>query len=242
MRPGARQRFIRHGRWSSLLVNQILPRRHFMIDLHYWPTPNGWKISIMLEECGLPYNLKPVNIGTGEQFKPEFLKISPNNRMPAIVDHEPPGGGDLRGKYEVLQWVNWQMGGLGPMAGQANHFNMYAPQFNPPEALKYGQDRYSNEVNRLFGVLNKRLADRPFVAGDFSIADMAIWPWVVGFKNFGQKLEDFPALHKWFEEAVGKRPAVVKGKAVGAELRQTPGINTDEQRKILFGQTASVVR
>ena len=144
-----------------------------MIDLHYWPTPNGFKITIMLEECGLPYKIVPVNIGTGEQFKPEFLKISPNNRMPAIVDHEPPGGGapvsvfesgailqylaeksgkflpkDLRGKYEVLQWVNWQMGGLGPMAGQANHFNMYAPQFNPVEQLKYGQDRYSNEVNR----------------------------------------------------------------------------------------------
>jgi GSH-dependent disulfide-bond oxidoreductase len=208
-----------------------------MIDLYYWPTPNGWKISIMLEECGLPYKLIPVNIGTGEQFKPDFLKISPNNRMPAIVDHDPPGGGapvsvfesgailqylaekagkflpkDLRGKYEVLQWVNWQMGGLGPMAGQANHFNMYAPQFNPPEALKYGQDRYSNEA------------------------------WVVGFKNFGQKLEDFPDLQKWFEDTMGKRPAVVKGKAVGAELRQTPGINTDEQRKILFGQTASVVR
>jgi len=238
-----------------------------MIDLHYWPTPNGWKISIMLEECGLPYKLMPVNIGTGEQFKPEFLKISPNNRMPAIVDDDPPGGGapvavfesgailqylaekagkflpkDLRGKYEVLQWVNWQMGGLGPMAGQANHFNVYAPQFNPPEALTYGQARYTNEVNRLFGVLNKRLADRPYVAGDYSIADMAIWPWVVGFKNFGQKLEDFPNLKKWFEDAVGKRPAVVKGKAVGAELRQTPGINTDEQRKVLFGQTASVVR
>jgi GSH-dependent disulfide-bond oxidoreductase len=238
-----------------------------MIDLHYWPTPNGWKISIMLEECGLPYKLMPVNIGTGEQFKPEFLKISPNNRMPAIVDDDPPGGGtpvavfesgailqylaekagkflpkDLRGKYEVLQWVNWQMGGLGPMAGQANHFNVYAPQFNPPEALTYGQARYTNEVNRLFGVLNKRLADRPYVAGDYSIADMAIWPWVVGFKNFGQKLEDFPNLKKWFEEAVGKRPAVVKGKAVGAELRQTPGINTEEQRKVLFGQTASVVR
>lgn len=237
-----------------------------MIDLHYWPTPNGWKISIMLEECGLPYRLVPVNIGTGEQFKPEFLAISPNNRMPAIVDHEPPGGGkpvavfesgailqylaekagkflpkDLRGKYEVLQWVNWQMGGLGPMAGQANHFNMYAPQFNPPEQLAYGQARYSNEVNRLFGVLNKRLADRSFVAGDYSIADMAIWPWVVGFKNFGQKLEDFPNLHKWFDET-GKRPAVVKGKATGADLRPTPGINTEEQRKILFGQTATVVR
>ena len=238
-----------------------------MIDLYTWTKPNGRKASIALEEFGLPYTVHAVDIGKDEQFKPEFLKISPNNRMPAIVDHEPPGGGapvsvfesgailqylaekagkflpkEVRGKYEVLQWVNWQMGGLGPMAGQANHFNMYAPQFNPTEALKYGQDRYSNEVNRLFGVLNKRLADRPFVAGDFSIADMAIWPWVVGFKNFGQKLEDFPALHKWFEEAVGKRPAVVKGKAVGAELRQTPGINTDEQRKILFGQTASVVR
>ena len=238
-----------------------------MIDLHYWPTPNGWKISIMLEECGQPYKLVPVNIGTGEQFKPDFLKISPNNRMPAIVDDEQPGGGaavsvfesgailqylaekagkflpkDLRGKYETLQWVNWQMGGLGPMAGQANHFNVYAPQFNPPEALKYGQDRYTNEVNRLFGVLNKRLSDHTYVAGDFSIADMAIWPWCVGFKNFGQKLEDFPHLKRWFEQSVGQRPGVVKGKAVGAKLRQTPGINTDEQRKVLFGQTAAVVR
>ena len=238
-----------------------------MIDLYYWPTPNGWKISIMLEECGLPYNLVPVNIGTGEQFKPDFLKISPNNRMPAIVDHDPPGGGaplsvfesgailqylaektgkflpkDLRGKYETLQWVNWQMGGLGPMAGQANHFNVYAPQFNPVDKLEYGQARYSKEVNRLFGVLNKRLADREFIAGDFSIADMASWPWVVGFKNFNQKLEDFPNLQRWFEKSVGERPAVVKGKAVGAELRQVPGINTDEQRKILFGQTAQVVR
>ena len=238
-----------------------------MIDLYYWPTPNGWKISIMLEECGLPYNLVPVNIGTGEQFKPDFLRISPNNRMPAIVDHDPPGGGapvsvfesgailqylaektgkflpkDLRGKYETLQWVNWQMGGLGPMAGQANHFNVYAPQFNPVDKLEYGQQRYSNEVNRLFGVMNKRLADREFLAGAFSIADMASWPWVVGFKNFNQKLEDFPHLQRWFEKSVGGRPAVVKGKAVGAELRQTPGINTDEQRKILFGQTAQVVR
>lgn len=238
-----------------------------MIDLYYWPTPNGFKITIMLEECGLPYRIVPVNIGTGEQFKPDFLKISPNNRMPAIVDNEPPGGGEpvsvfesgailqylaektgmflpreLRGKFEVLQWVNWQMGGLGPMAGQANHFNIYAPQFNPVEALTYGQQRYSNEVNRLFGVLDKRLADREFVAGHYSIADMAIWPWVVGFKNFGQKLEDFPNLQRWFEKSVGERPAVVKGKAVGLELRPKPGINTDEQRRILFGQTAQVVR
>lgn len=238
-----------------------------MIDVYYWPTPNGWKISIMLEECGLPYKLVPVNIGTGEQFKLDFLKISPNNRMPAIVDDDPPGGGaavsvfesgailqylaekagkflptDLRGKYEVLQWVNWQMGGLGPMAGQANHFRMYAPQFNPVEQLKYGQDRYTNEVNRLFGVLNKRLADREFVAGALSIADMAIWPWIVGFKNFGQNLDDFAHLKRWFEESMGKRPAVIKGKAVGAELRPAPGINTEEQRKVLFGQTAAVVR
>ena len=238
-----------------------------MIDVYYWPTPNGWKISIMLEECGLPYKLVPVNIGTGEQFKPDFLKISPNNRMPAIVDDDPPGGGapvsvfesgailqylaektgkflptDLRGKYEVLQWVNWQMGGLGPMAGQANHFRMYAPQFNAVELLKYGQDRYTNEVNRLFGVLNKRLADREFVAGALSIADMAIWPWIVGFKNFGQNLDDFVHLKRWFEESMGKRPAVIKGKAAGAELRPAPGINTEEQRKVLFGQTAAVVR
>ena len=238
-----------------------------MIDLYTWTTPNGRKASIMLEEVGLPYETHAVDIGKDEQFRPEFLKISPNNRMPAIVDHDPPGSGapiavfesgailqylaektgkflpkDVRGKYEVLQWVNWQMGGLGPMAGQANHFRMYAPQFNPVDKLEYGQQRYSNEVNRLFGVLNKRLAGREFIAGAFSIADMASWPWVVGFKNFSQKLEDFPDLQRWFEKSVGERPAVVKGKAVGADLRPAPGINTDEQRKILFGQTASVVR
>ncbi len=238
-----------------------------MIDLYYWPTPNGFKITIMLEECGLAYKLVPIDIGKGEQFKPDFLKISPNNRMPAIVDHEAPGGGtpvsvfesgailqylaektgkflpkDLRAKYEVLQWLNWQMGGLGPMAGQANHFNVYAPQFNPPEALTYGQARYSNEVNRLFGVLNKRLADREFVAGALSIADFAIWPWCVGFKNFRQNMDDFPNLKRWFEKSMGERPAVKKGRAVGAELRATPGINTEEQRRVLFGQTAAVVR
>jgi GST-like protein len=238
-----------------------------MIDVYYWPTPNGFKISIMLEECGLPYRILPVNIGTGEQFKPEFLKISPNNRMPAIVDDEPPGGGapvavfesgailqylaektgkflpsDLRGRYEVLQWVNWQMGGLGPMAGQANHFNVYAPQFTPVDALKYGQDRYSNEVNRLFGVLNKRLADREFVAGEISIADFAIWPWLIGFKNFRQNIDDFPNVKRYFEKTMGERPAVQKGRKVGAELRATPGIHTEEQRRILFGQTAAVVK
>jgi GST-like protein len=254
--------------WTIANGKSIIPAQETpMIDVHYWPTPNGFKITIMLEECGLPYKVVPVNIGTGEQFKPEFLKISPNNRMPAIVDRDPPGGGepvavfesgailqylaektgkflpkDLRGKYEVLQWVNWQMGGLGPMAGQANHFNMYAPQFNPVEGLKYGQDRYTNEVNRLFGVLNKRLADRDFVAGAISIADFAIWPWLVGFKNFGQNIADFPDLNRYFEETMGKRPAVLKGKTVGLDLRPKPGIHSEEQRKILFGQTASVVR
>ena len=238
-----------------------------MIDLYYWPTPNGWKISIMLEECGLAYKLIPVDIGKGEQFKPDFLKISPNNRMPAIVDPDPPGGGapvtvfesgailqylaektskfmpkDLRGKYEVLQWLNWQMGGLGPMGGQTTHFNIYAPQFNPVEQLTYSQNRYTSEVNRLFGVLNKRLADRPFVAGDLSIADMAIWPWVVPWKNFKQNLDDFPNLKKWFEVSMGERPAVKKGRAVGADLRLPPGQQTDEQRRVLFGQTAAVVR
>lgn len=238
-----------------------------MIDLYYWPTPNGWKISIMLEECGLAYKLIPVDIGKGEQFKPDFLKISPNNRMPAIVDPDPPGGGapvtvfesgailqylaektgkfmpkDLRGKYEVLQWLNWQMGGLGPMGGQTTHFNIYAPQFNPVEQLTYSQNRYTSEVNRLFGVLNKRLADRPFVAGDLSIADMAIWPWVVPWKNFKQNLDDFPNLKKWFEVSMGERPAVKKGRAVGADLRPPPGQQTDEQRRVLFGQTAAVVR
>jgi GSH-dependent disulfide-bond oxidoreductase len=217
-----------------------------MIDLYYWPTPNGFKITIMLEECGLPYKIVPVNIGTGEQFKPEFLKISPNNRMPAIVDHDPPGGGapvavfesgailqylaeksgkflpkDLRGKYEVLQWVNWQMGGLGPMAGQANHFNMYAPQFNPVEALKYGQDRYSNEVNRLFGVLNKRLADRAHVAGDFSIADMAIWPWVSRFEWQTVDLNQYPNVKRWYT-TIAKRPAVQKGYKVPKDVGDVP--------------------
>ena len=190
-----------------------------MIDLHYWPTPNGWKISIMLEECGLPYKLMPVNIGTGEQFKPEFLKISPNNRMPAIVDHEPPGGGarsrcSSRARScstsprrpasscpricvastrccsgSTGRWAGWGRWPDRPTTSTCMRRNSIRPT-----SSQYGQARYSNEVNRLFGVLNKRLADSEFVAGDYSIADMAIWPWVVGFKNFGQKLEDFPNL------------------------------------------------
>src|SRR5258706_9014554 len=197
-----------------------------MIDFYYWPTPNGFKITIMLEECGVPYKIVPVNIGTGEQFKPDFLKISPNNRMPAIVDHEPPGGGepvsvfesgailqylaektgkflpkDLRGKYEVLQWLFWQMGGLGPMAGQNHHFGQYAP-----EKIPYAIERYVKETNRLYGVLDKRLADRPFILGDYSIADMASYPWVVPYERQGQNLDDFPHLKRWVNE-IAERPA-----------------------------------
>ena len=228
-----------------------------MIDLHYWPTPNGWKVSVMLEETGLPYRLVPVNIGRGEQFKPDFLAISPNNRMPAIVDHDPPGGGepisvfesgailvylaeksgqfqpkDIRGRFEVLQWVMWQMGGLGPMAGQAHHFRQYAP-----EQLPYAIDRYTKEVNRLYGVMNKRLADRDYLAGEYSIADMAAWPWVVPWKNQGQQIEEFPHLDRWFE-AVKARPAVDRGFAVGKELRSSTPMD-DEAKKVLFGQTAA---
>lgn len=227
-----------------------------MIDLYYWPTPNGWKISIFLEETGLPYRVVPVNIGRGEQFKPEFLAISPNNRMPAIVDDDPPGGGapisvfesgailiylaektgklmpaDLRGRMEVLQWLMWQMGGLGPMSGQAGHFRAYAP-----EKIPYGIDRYTNEVNRLYGVMNKRLADRPFLAGEYSIADIASFPWVVPWERLGQSLADFPHLERWFKE-MQARPAVERGLAVGAELRQS-GPMDEEAKKVLFGQKA----
>jgi GSH-dependent disulfide-bond oxidoreductase len=228
-----------------------------VIDLYYWPTPNGWKISIALEEMGLPYKILPVNIGRGEQFKPEFLALSPNNRMPAIVDHDPVGGGaalsifesgailvylaektgrflpkDLHGRFEVLQWLMWQMGGLGPMLGQAHHFRQYAP-----EKIQYGVDRYTNEANRLYGVLNKRLADRAFVAGDYSIADMACWPWIVPHEMQGQRLEDFPHLGRWFE-VMKARPAVQGGFEAGKELR-TPSGPDEEAKKILFGQKAT---
>ncbi|MDI1443799.1 glutathione S-transferase N-terminal domain-containing protein [Polyangium sp. 6x1] len=233
-----------------------------MIDLHYWPTPNGRKVSIMLEEVGLPYRVVPVNIGRGEQFKPEFLAISPNNRMPAIVDHDPEGGGapisvfesgailvylaektgrfmpkDARGRAETLQWLFWQMGGLGPMAGQAHHFRVYAP-----EKLEYAIDRYTKEVNRLYGVMDKRLSDRDYLAGDYSIADMAAWPWIVPWKAQGQNLDDFPHLKRWFD-AIEARPAVERGRAVGRELvqNQSPTMD-DEAKKVLFGQTAATVR
>jgi GSH-dependent disulfide-bond oxidoreductase len=232
-----------------------------MIDLHYWTTPNGHKIAIFLEETGLPYKIVPVNINKGEQFKREFLEFSPNNRIPAIVDHDPAGGGapisvfesgaillyladktgkfiakDLRGRTETIQWLFWQMGNLGPMAGQNNHFNNYAV-----EKLPYAMDRYRNEVNRLYGVLNRRLADRPFVAGDYSIADMASYPWIVPYERQGQKLEDFPNVKRWFE-AIRARPAVERAYAKAKEINPNPpGIRTAEERAILFGQTAASV-
>ena len=231
-----------------------------MIDLHYWPTPNGHKITIFLEETGLPYRLIPVNIGRGEQFKPDFLAIAPNNRMPAIVDTEPKDGGgplsifesgailmylaektgrflpgETRGKYTVLQWLFWQMAGLGPMAGQNHHFSQYAP-----EKIPYAIDRYVKETNRLYGVLNRRLADRPFVAGDYSIADMAAYPWIVPHERQGQNLDDFPNLKRWFK-GIEARPAVIRAYERAKEINTEPTMS-EEAKKVLFGQTAAVVK
>ncbi len=231
-----------------------------MIDLHYWPTPNGHKVTIFLEETGTPYRILPVNIGAGDQFKPEFLRIAPNNRMPAIVDTEPADGrgplsvfesgavlvylaektgrflpADLRGRFEVLQWLFWQMGGLGPMAGQNHHFTQYAP-----EKLAYAIDRYVNETSRLYAVLDKRLADRGFVAGEYSIADMAAYPWIVPHQRQRQDLNDFPNLKRWYE-TIQSRPAVVRAYEKGRAVNTRPTID-EESRKILFGQTAATVR
>ncbi len=231
-----------------------------MIDLHYWPTPNGHKITIFLEETGMPYRIVPVNIRVGDQFQPDFLRIAPNNRMPAIVDTAPVDGGapvsvfesgailvylaektgkflsmDLRGRFEVLQWLFWQMAGLGPMAGQNHHFTQYAP-----EKLAYAIDRYVNETSRLYAVLDKRLADREFVAGDYSIADMAAYPWIVPYERQKQNLDDFPNLKRWFE-AIRARPAVVRAYEKGKALSAKPVID-EESRKVLFGQSAKTVR
>jgi GST-like protein len=230
-----------------------------MIDLYYWTTPNGHKITIFLEETGLPYRIVPVNISKGEQFRPEFLTISPNNRMPAIVDHNPKDGGaplsvfesgailvylaEKTGQYlpngqrdriVVMEWLFWQMGGLGPMAGQNHHFSQYAP-----EKIPYAIERYVKETNRLYGVLNKRLADRQFVADRYSIADMAIYPWVVPYERQGQKLEDFPHLKRWFE-AMRYRAAVKRAYAKAQEINTAPTVS-EESKKVLFGQTAAVL-
>jgi GST-like protein len=227
------------------------------IQLYYWPTPNGWKISIMLEECGLPYDLHMVDIGRGEQFEPSFLAVSPNNRMPAIIDPDGPDGAPIsafesgailqylarktgrfggetdRERVAVSEWLFWQMGGLGPMAGQAHHFRLYAP-----ETIPYAIDRYTNEVNRLFGVMNKRLASHEYLAGAYSIADMACVGWVKGWKRMGQELEDFSHLARWLN-ALLARPAVEKGIALDVPGRRRADLSQDvEARKILFGQRA----
>jgi GST-like protein len=229
------------------------------IDLYYWPTPNGWKISIALEEMNLPYNLHLVNIGAGEQFDPDFLKIAPNNRMPAIIDPEGPDGDPIsifesgailqylarktgqfcgptqRDRIAVDQWLMWQMGGVGPMAGQAHHFLKYAPSMEPPNDLPYAKDRYRNEVSRLYRVLDTQLADNPFVAGDFySIADMAIWPWASLWEGQEQTLDDKPNLKRWLDE-VGARPAVQTGRALAADKRKNIQ-DSKQAQKVLFGQ------
>jgi GST-like protein len=227
-----------------------------VIDLYYWTTPNGHKITIFLEEADLPYSIVPVNISKGEQFKPEFLRISPNNRIPAIVDNAPGGGRpvsvfesgailqylaektgkflpkDLHGRTEVMQWLFWQMGGLGPMAGQNHHFGQYAP-----EKIPYAIERYVKETNRLYGVLDKRLADREFVAGDYSIADMASYPWVVPYERQGQRLDDFPNLKRWFE-TIRARPAVMRAYQLAKKINVQPTVS-EESKSVLFGQTAA---
>jgi GST-like protein len=231
-----------------------------MIDVYTWPTPNGHKVHIMLEECGLPYAVHAVDIGAGEQFRPEFLAISPNNKIPAIVDSDGPDGrpialfesgaillylagktgrfypADLRGRAAVVQWLFWQMAGLGPMAGQTHHFVHYAPQ-----PIDYAIDRYVRETGRLYGVLNKRLADREYVAGDYSIADMACYPWVLPQRQ-KQDMAHFPHLARW-KEAIAARPAVQRAYAIAKEVNPQPQAPTGaEERKVLFGQDRTTVR
>ncbi|HED13306.1 MAG TPA: thiol:disulfide oxidoreductase [Gammaproteobacteria bacterium] len=231
-----------------------------MIDLYFWTTPNGYKPLILLEELALPYHIVPVNIGVGEQFTPNFLAIAPNNRIPAIVDHDPPDQkgplslfesgaileylatknnhflpSSLRPRYKALQWLHWQMGGLGPMAGQNHHFGHYAPQ-----KITYAIDRYVKETARLYAVMNKQLADSEFLAGDYSIADMACYPWVVPHQRQQQNLDDFPHLKRWFE-AIGNRSAVLAAYACGKTINTKQTV-TDASKAILFGQDASTIK
>lgn len=228
-----------------------------MIDLHFWPTPNGHKITIYLEEAGLPYRIVPVNIGRGDQFKPEFLALSPNNRMPAIVDHEPAGGGapisvfesaailqylgdktgkylprDVRAKTAVLEWLAWQIANVGPACGQLGHFKVYAK-----DPIPYAIERFSNEVHRLYGVLDGQLSKGDFVAGDYSIADMAIFPWFRSADRYGVALSDFPRVRGWIDR-LAARPGVVRGLEAGSELKADQPTMDDEARKHLFGQRA----
>lgn len=224
-----------------------------MIDVYFWPTPNGWKITIMLEELELPYRIVPVDIGKGDQFEPEFLEISPNNKMPAIIDPDGPGGErisvfesgaimiylaektgklmprDARGRYQVMEWLMFQMGTVGPMLGQAHHFRNYAP-----EKLDYAVDRYTNEAGRIYNVIDRRLADHEYLAGDYSIADIATWPWLLGERQ-GQSFDDFPNLKRW-RDAVKVRPAVIKGREVMKDTRPVGDPSKDKERfAILFG-------
>ena len=225
-----------------------------MIDLHYWTTPNGHKITLFLEEAGLEYRVHPVNIGRGDQFKPEFLAISPNNRIPAIVDRAPADGGeaisvfesgaillyladktgrfipqDIRGRTQAIEWLNWQIGGLGPMLGQNHHFSQYAP-----EKVPYAIDRYTRETARLYGVLDKRLSQHEFVASDYSIADMAAYPWIVPHEKQGQSLDDFPNLKRWFHH-IAERPATQRAYAVAESINTQPTVD-EQSRNVLFGQ------
>jgi glutathione S-transferase len=240
------------------------------IELYYWPTPNGWKITIALEEMGLPYELKPVNIGAGDQFKPEFLKISPNNRMPAIVDPDGPGGApisvfesgailqylgrktglfypsDERRRVAVEEWLMWQMSAVGPMLGQLSHFRMYAPTIaGDPAKVEYGEKRYANETNRLYGVLDRRVADREYLADEYSIADMATWAWMRSYDFLKLDISEFVHAKAWLDR-IGERPAVQRAMAVGQEFRRVfSELSKEEQErtaKNLFGQTASSVR
>jgi len=233
-----------------------------MIELYYWPTPNGHKITLFLEEAGLDYRIHPIDISAGDQFKPEFLAFSPNNRMPAIIDTAPADGGepisvfesgaillylaqktgrfmpsDVRGQNTVTEWLMWQVGGLGPMAGQNHHFGVYAP-----EKLPYAIDRYVNETNRLYGVLDRRLQGRDFITGeDYSVADMACYPWVVPWQRQQQNLDDFPNLKRWLN-AIAARPATIRAYAKGETVSQNRTTVTEEGKKILFGQTAASVQ
>lgn len=222
-----------------------------MIDLYYWPTGNGKKITIMLEECGLPYRVTPININKGDQFTPEYEAINPNNKMPAIVDHDCEGGpitifesgailqylaektgrfmpGDTHGKYRVLQWVYWQVGGLGPIAGQAHHFLRYSPQ-----KIEYAMHRFKSEVSRLYKVMDKQLSRTEYLAGEYSIADIAAWPWVARYDWQGQDLNDYPAVKRWFE-TIGARPAVIRGTQVGKDWQNFNVQMSDEDKKRLF--------
>lgn len=231
-----------------------------MIDLYYWPTPNGHKVSIFLEEADVEYRILPIDISVGDQFKPEFLRISPNNRMPAIIDPTPVDGGEpisvfesgaillylaektgkfmpaaARSRKVVTEWLFWQVGGLGPMAGQNHHFVQYAL-----EKLPYAIERYVQETNRLYGVLDRQLQEREYIANDYSIADMACYPWIVPYERQQQKLEDFPNLKRWFE-SIRSRPAVIRAYEKGESFTAHPTVN-EESRKILFGQTAATLQ